>query len=122
MEMINHPSHYGGDDNVYEVIKIIEHYKLNFCKGNVLKYLLRAGKKFDDKELEDLEKALWYLQREVDNIKSEKSSNTNNNIDIFLSENVLYGSEGVGGVGADCIYTGAGADVITLTGFENESK
>ena len=72
MEMVNHPSHYGGEENVYETIKIIEHHKLNFCKGNVLKYLLRAGKKYDDKELEDLEKALWYLQREVDNTKKER--------------------------------------------------
>lgn len=118
--MINHPSHYGGGENVYEVIKIIEHYKLNFCKGNVLKYLLRAGKKFDDKELEDLEKALWYLQREVDNVKNEKTEKLNKCLDggVVFSDNMMYGH----GAGADYIYAGAGADVITLTGFEDGSN
>jgi hypothetical protein len=63
-EMVNHPTHYGaGPDDPYEVIKIIEHYNLSFSMGNVLKYMLRAGKK--DEELQDLKKALWYLTREV---------------------------------------------------------
>lgn len=64
-DSVNHPSHYGGADNPYEVIKIIEHYGLGFCLGNVLKYILRAGKKDPAKELEDMKKAVWYLQREV---------------------------------------------------------
>lgn len=69
---VNHPSHYGGADNPYEVIKIIEHYKLGFCLGNVLKYILRAGKKDPNKEIEDLEKSVWYLQRELMNRKKER--------------------------------------------------
>lgn len=60
---VNHPAHYGGQDNPYEAIKIIEAYDLNFCLGNVIKYVLRAGKK--DDEIEDLRKALWYLDREL---------------------------------------------------------
>jgi len=64
-ETINHPAHYGGADNPYEVIKIIEHYELGFCLGNVLKYILRAGKKDPKKELEDLKKSVWYLNREI---------------------------------------------------------
>ena len=59
---VNHPSHYGGD-NPLEVINVIEHYELGFHLGNVVKYVLRAGKKGNRKE--DLEKALWYLQREI---------------------------------------------------------
>lgn len=59
---VNHPSHYGGD-NPLEVINVIEHYELGFHLGNVVKYVLLAGKKGSRKE--DLEKALWYLQREI---------------------------------------------------------
>lgn len=59
-EMVNHPSHYGGESNVYEAIKVIEHYKMDFVEGNVLKYLLRHKKK---NGLEDLKKSLWYLER-----------------------------------------------------------
>jgi hypothetical protein len=66
---VNHPAHYGGKDNPFEPIKIIEHYDLNFMLGNCIKYVLRAGKKGD--KLVDLEKALWNLQREVDNMKNK---------------------------------------------------
>ena len=44
-EAVNHPKHYGGEDNPLEVIKIINHYNLNFELANVLKYVLRADKK-----------------------------------------------------------------------------
>lgn len=64
---VNHPQHYGGADNPFEAIKIIEAYDLNFNRGNVLKYLLRAGKKAD--ELEDLHKALFYISREIERLK-----------------------------------------------------
>lgn len=62
-EAVNHPKHYGGEDNPMEVIKIINHYGLNFELGNVLKYVLRADKKGNRKQ--DLQKALWYLQHEI---------------------------------------------------------
>ena len=60
------PTHYGGEDNPHEPIKIIEHYGLGFHLGNCIKYLLRAGKKGD--ALEDLEKAKWYLERHIQNL------------------------------------------------------
>jgi hypothetical protein len=60
---VNHPLHYGGEDNPYEAIKVIESWGLNFNLGNVIKYISRAGKKDDIQQ--DLEKALWYLQREL---------------------------------------------------------
>ena len=47
----------------YDLIDIISDYKLNFSRGNVLKYIIRAGKK--DDELQDLYKALDYIQREI---------------------------------------------------------
>ena len=52
--MVNHPAHYGGEDNVYEVIKVIEAWELDFHLGNTVKYISRAGKKGSDKELQDL--------------------------------------------------------------------
>jgi len=68
-EMVDHPNHYGGKDNTYEAIKIIEHFDLNFCLGNVIKYILRAGKK--DDLIQDLEKATWYLGREISKLKKQ---------------------------------------------------
>jgi hypothetical protein len=44
-EQIHHPEHYGGKDNPYEAIKVIEAWNLGFCLGNTVKYISRAGKK-----------------------------------------------------------------------------
>jgi hypothetical protein len=60
-DMINKPPHY--TSAAIEVIDIIEAFKLNFHLGNVVKYVLREGKKGDP--LEDLKKARWYLDREI---------------------------------------------------------
>ena len=62
---IDHPKHYGGADNTYEAIKVIEAWGLGFCLGNTVKYISRAGKKDRAKTLEDLKKARWYLDREI---------------------------------------------------------
>tara|TARA_Y100001937_G_scaffold85129_1_gene115123 strand:- start:15 stop:251 length:237 start_codon:yes stop_codon:yes gene_type:complete len=67
-ETINHPDHYGGEENTYEAIKVIEAWGLNFSLGNVLKYMSRAGKK-SAQPLEDLRKASWYLNREIKRIE-----------------------------------------------------
>jgi hypothetical protein len=71
-EQVNHPQHYGGEDNPYEAIKVIEAWELDYHLGNTVKYISRAGKKEKDKELQDLNKALWYLQRRIDNLKNSK--------------------------------------------------
>ena len=68
MEMVNHPNHYGGENNTYEAIKVIEAWDLDFCLGNAVKYISRAGKKDASKELEDLNKAVWYLNRRIEQI------------------------------------------------------
>ncbi|MEH3142485.1 MAG: DUF3310 domain-containing protein [Mycobacterium kyogaense] len=60
------PSHYRGFSNGAEVIDIVE--RLNFNRGNAIKYLARAGKKQDAETLTDLRKAAWYVQREIDRI------------------------------------------------------
>ena len=66
--MVNHPTHYGGDE-VYETIKVIEAWELDFHLGNTVKYISRAGKKGTDKEIQDLEKAKWYLERKIELLK-----------------------------------------------------
>lgn len=71
-EMVNHPQHYGGDTNPYEAIKVIENWGLDFCLGNTVKYISRAGKKSKDTEIQDLEKALWYLQRKIETLKAKQ--------------------------------------------------
>lgn len=70
--MIDHPQHYGGKDNTYEAIKVIEAWGADFCLGNVLKYISRAGKKSEN-IIEDLEKAKWYLERKIQNLKRGSS-------------------------------------------------
>jgi hypothetical protein len=64
---VKHPQHYGGKDNPYEAIKVIEAWGVGFNLGNTLKYISRAGKK--DNIIQDLEKALFYLDREIQNLK-----------------------------------------------------
>jgi len=64
-ESVNHPEHYGGKENPYEAIKVIMAWDLDFCLGNAVKYISRAGKKDCSKEIEDLEKAVWYLKKYI---------------------------------------------------------
>jgi hypothetical protein len=90
----NHPPHYGGEDNPYEAIKVIEALGLGFHLGNVHKYVSRAGKKMDKSELkkrgkkakkrykkavlmakiQDLKKAKWYLDRKIQTLELKLSS------------------------------------------------
>lgn len=69
-EAVNNPSHYGGADNPYEAIKVIDAWDLNFNLGNTVKYIARCGKK--DDELQELEKAAWYLNNEIQKRKAQK--------------------------------------------------
>ena len=70
-EMVNNPQHYGGVDNPYEVIKVCEAWGLDndAYLFNVVKYVARAGKKDPAKKLEDLKKALFYLDRRIKNLE-----------------------------------------------------
>lgn len=74
MEHVNHPNHYGGKNNEYEAIKVIDAWDLGFSLGNTVKYISRAGKKGKDKELEDLRKASWYLEHHIKTLE-EKNRN-----------------------------------------------
>ena len=61
MDAIN-PSYY---QNGIETIEAIEAWGLGFCLGNAVKYISRAGKKDPTKTVEDLNKAIWYIQRRI---------------------------------------------------------
>lgn len=64
-DAVNHPSHY--TQYPVEVIELTRH--MNFCKGNAVKYVARAGfKGGPEKELEDLDKAIWYLKDEREQV------------------------------------------------------
>jgi hypothetical protein len=67
-EKVDHPQHYGGKDNPYEAIKVIDAWGLDFALGNAVKYISRAGKKTDS-PLEDLEKAKWYICHAIEKCK-----------------------------------------------------
>lgn len=69
MSAVDHPEHYRAASG-HEAIDVIEAWGLNFNLGNVVKYISRAG--YKDDHIEDLQKALWYLQREVDRLRSEQ--------------------------------------------------
>lgn len=61
-DVVNHPQHYTSHPSKVECIQITEH--MNFCLGNALKYIWRADLKND--AIEDLEKARWYIDRELE--------------------------------------------------------
>ena len=72
-EMVNHPDHYGVEENVYEVVKVCEAWDLDkdAYLFNVVKYVARAGKKDINKEVEDLKKAMFYLNRKINNLEKQ---------------------------------------------------
>ena len=65
MDPVNHPPHYTSHASGVECIRITEHF--NFCIGNAIKYLWRAGLKGE--ALEDLRKAAWYIEREINRLE-----------------------------------------------------
>lgn len=67
---INTPAHY--KFSKFEVIEVIEDWGLNYHRGNVVKYTARAGRKNPRTEVQDLEKAAWYLQREIERVKAQQ--------------------------------------------------
>jgi hypothetical protein len=71
-DMVNHPVHYTSHTSGIETIQITEH--MNFCLGNAIKYIMRSELK--GKQIEDLKKAAWYINREIDRL--ERLQNPNN--------------------------------------------
>ncbi len=66
-DIINHPDHYNGHPSGVECIEIVKH--MNFCLGNAVKYIWRSNHKGN--KVEDLGKAIWYLNCEIDRLKME---------------------------------------------------
>ena len=71
---VNHPSHY--NKGKIEVADFIADQKLNFDRGNAVKYICRAGSKDPEKEIQDLEKAIWYINHEIKMLKGETENGT----------------------------------------------
>lgn len=69
-DAVNHPLHY--TSGKIETIDFIEDQGLNFHRGNAVKYIVRAGKKDPEKEIEDLKKAAWYINREIARLENAK--------------------------------------------------
>jgi len=67
----------------YDIIDVCNHYKLNFNRGNVVKYVARAGKK--DDELQDLYKAKDYIEREIAYVREKRNQEANNIKDGIVS-------------------------------------
>lgn len=69
---VNHPAHY--TDGQIEVIDFIDDKQLSYCLGNAVKYISRAGKKDPAKTIEDLQKAVWYLNHEIEKRKRKREA------------------------------------------------
>ena len=65
-DAVNHPQHYTSHPSGIECIQVVEH--MGFCLGNAIKYIWRADMK---NGIEDLEKAVWYLNREIEKRKGK---------------------------------------------------
>jgi hypothetical protein len=70
-DAVNHPPHYTSHPSGVECIQVTEH--MNFCLGNAVKYLWRAGVKSSSTHLEDLRKARWYIDREIQRLEKESA-------------------------------------------------
>lgn len=102
-EKVNHPEHY--NPGVYEVINIIEHYDLGFHLGNVLKYILRADKKHDTPK-EDIEKAIWYLERYLNSVLEKQNEEA--------KESGSAADDGVSNIGS--AYVSSGSEYFSSLG------
>jgi hypothetical protein len=70
VDKVNNPKHYTSHPSGIECIEIAEHH--DFCIGNALKYLWRSGLKDGSAEIEDLKKAIWYIERKIKLLESDK--------------------------------------------------
>lgn len=71
-DQVSHPEHYGGAEDPYEAIKVIEAWGLGFCLGNAVKYIARHGKKPGTSASTDLMKAAFYITREANRLRAEE--------------------------------------------------
>ena len=74
---VNHPAHYTAYEGL-EIIQLTE--QMNFNRGNAVKYIARAGLKSYDTEIQDLKKALWYIQREINRMEAKLRTEGENEV------------------------------------------
>jgi len=79
-DQVSHPSHY--NQGRFEVIEVIEDQKLGFHLGNAIKYICRAGKKNPEKTVEDLQKAKWYIERQIEILKPQDQIRRPNDMNL----------------------------------------
>lgn len=88
---VQHPIYYGGADDPYEAIKVIEAWNLGFHLGNTVRYISRAGKKDGNSATQDLKKALFYLNREIELL--EKQNQVIDVSDAMVADTVSAGTK-----------------------------
>lgn len=88
---VQHPIYYGGADDPYEAIKVIEAWNLGFHLGNTVKYISRAGKKDGNSATQDLKKALFYLNREIELL--ERQNQVIDVSDAMVTDTVSAGTK-----------------------------
>lgn len=88
---VQHPIYYGGADDPYEAIKVIEAWNLGFHLGNTVKYISRAGKKDGNSDTQDLRKAMFYLNREIELL--EKQDQVIDVSDAMVTDTVSAGTK-----------------------------
>lgn len=88
---VQYPIYYGGADDPYEAIKVIEAWNLGFHLGNTVKYISRAGKKDGNSATQDLKKALFYLNREIELL--EKQNQVIDVSDAMVADTVSAGTK-----------------------------
>lgn len=69
---VNHPAHYTSHPSGIECIQVTEHF--NFCIGNAIKYLWRNGLKDGNSNVQDLKKAVWYINREIQTLDTQSKT------------------------------------------------
>ena len=88
---VQHPIYYGGADDPYEAIKVIEAWNLGFHLGNTVKYISRAGKKDGNSATQDLRKDMFYLNREIELL--EKQDQVIDVSDAMVTDTVSAGTK-----------------------------
>ncbi len=109
-QSVAHPAHYNAGK--IEVIEAIEDWKLSYHRGNAVKYIARAGRKNPDKEIEDLQKSIWYLQREVENLTAAKEGREPMRPNDMNPRNAGHVAHSTGRTGdvRDCLINDCGLD------------
>ena len=84
MDNVNHPSYY--TDGKIEVIEFIEDKNFGYCLGNAIKYISRSGKKSKETEIQDLQKAIWYINRRIQELSKQQESINNETVKLENEE------------------------------------